>query len=244
MGVISCKQAESIPGRLHWFESFAFGRVGNQANKTLGVFLVGWESKNVSLSQSVRVVLTFLKDRVLVAPPLKLVPASLLCWIIFADGASEGEDVKTGGVGGVLISPHGCCCSYFGDVAPEFIMKLLSEASLNPIFELEVCPVLVAVSLWKEKIFHSQTVFCLDNDAARSAYIKGVKGDSSLVQLELELQIRGWFSGAPSRSNIPDAPSRLNFKKLDACKLADCISNGGVDETVKTHPNLQRQRVR
>ena len=115
------------------------------------VFLVSCESKNVSLSQSVRVVLTCLKDRVLVAPPLKLVPASLLCWIIFTDGASEGEDVKTGGVGGVLISPHACCCSYFGDVAPEFIMKLLSEASLNPIFELEVCPVLFAVSLWKEK---------------------------------------------------------------------------------------------
>lgn len=59
-GVISSKQAESIRGRLHWFESFAFGRVGNQAIKTLGS-LVNCEMKSISISQSVKAALFFLK---------------------------------------------------------------------------------------------------------------------------------------------------------------------------------------
>ena len=33
---VTTKQAESLRGRLHWFESFAFGRVANGAVKTLG----------------------------------------------------------------------------------------------------------------------------------------------------------------------------------------------------------------
>ena len=69
------------------------------------------------------------------------------------------------------------------------------------------------------KIIHSHTVYCLDNDAARSAYKKGVRGRSSPFVAGQQVRsvgtIRGWFSGAPSRSNIADAPSRLSFKKLD-----------------------------
>ena len=221
LGSITSKQAESIRGRLNWFESVAFGRVGNQAIKTLGS-LVNSERKTISLTPQVRAALFFLKDRVLVAPPLKLVPASLLCWIIFTDGASEGDDKKTGGVGGVIISPYGSCHSYFGDAVPEFIMNRLCETSLNPIYELEVCPVLIAANLWGDEIVHSQTVFYLDNDAARSAYIKGVGSThytslmvNRFVQLELELQIKSWFSRVPSYSNVADAPSRLSFGKLE-----------------------------
>ena len=33
---VTAKQVESLRGRLHWFESFAFGRVANGAVKTLG----------------------------------------------------------------------------------------------------------------------------------------------------------------------------------------------------------------
>lgn len=221
LGSITSKQAESIRGRLHWFESFAFGRVGNQAIKTLGS-LVNSERKTISLTPQVRAALFFLKDRVLVAPPLKLVPASLLCWIIFTDGASEGDDKKTGGVGGVLISPYGSCHSFFGDVVPNIIMERLCETSLNPIYELEVCPVLIAVNLWGVELVHSQSVFYLDNDAARSAYIKGVGSThyaslmvDRFVQCELELQIKSWFSRVPSYSNVADAPSRLSFGKLE-----------------------------
>ena len=81
-----------LVNRLNQFRDVCIGlrvllldELATKETKRWLVFLVSCESKNVSLSQSVRVVLTFLK--VLVAPPLKLVPASLLCWSIFTDGA-------------------------------------------------------------------------------------------------------------------------------------------------------------
>ncbi len=56
----------------------------------------------------------------------------------------------------------------------------------------------------------------MDNDAARAAYFKGVGlFVDSFVQLELELQVKSWFSGVRSNSNIGDDPSRLNFKTVD-----------------------------
>ena len=220
-GIISSKQAESIRGRLHWFESFAFGRVGNQAIKTLGG-LVNSEMKSISISHSVREALFFLKERVLVAPPLKLVPASLLCWVVFTDGASEGDEIKIGSVGGVIFSPYGKCHSYFGELVPEYIMQRLCKVSLNPIYGLEIAPILISVDLWCIEILHAQTVFYLDNDAARSAYIKGVGAThyasllvDSFVQKEIDLQIKSWFSRVPSYSNVADAPSRLSFTKLE-----------------------------
>lgn len=87
---------------------------------------------------------------------------------------------------------------------------------------MEVCPVLIAVNLWGVELVHSQSVFYLDNDAARSAYIKGVGSThyaslmvDRFVQCELELQIKSWFSRVPSYSNVADAPSRLSFGKLE-----------------------------
>ena len=48
-GEISNKQAESLRGRMHWFESFAFGRVANQAVKILGEIALR-NSKNCKLN--------------------------------------------------------------------------------------------------------------------------------------------------------------------------------------------------
>ena len=67
--------------------------------------LVNTESKNFLLMHSIRSALSFLKDRVLVAPPLKLVPASLQCWKAFTGGAAEGDVEKVGGIGVFLLSP-------------------------------------------------------------------------------------------------------------------------------------------
>ena len=82
--------------------------------------------------------LTFLKERVLVAPPIKLTSSSLGCWIIFTDGAVGGDDGKIGSVGGVLFSPHGSCHSFFGAEVPTNIMSRLCQTSANPIYELKI----------------------------------------------------------------------------------------------------------
>ena len=66
-----------------------------------------------------------------------------------------------------------------------------------------------------------QVVFCIDNESARMAYIKGV-GETvraariiqAFVEREAELQHRVWFGRVPSFSNPSDAPSRMDFRAV------------------------------
>jgi len=169
---VTTKQAESLRGRLHWFESFAFGRVAKGAVKTLGDLSLRRTKKVQRRDHEVRD-LRFLKERVLQAPPLKLTPTSLLAWIVFTDGACEGpEGAKKGSVGGVLVSPHGSVLQFFdGEIPCDFMAQLLLR-SRNPIYELEVMPVLIAALLWGNTCEFAQVCWYLDNEAGRSAFLK------------------------------------------------------------------------
>ena len=51
--------------------------------------------------------LSFLKNRVLTAAPTKVMAANLSTWLVFSDGACEGEETKLGSIGAVLIDPNG-----------------------------------------------------------------------------------------------------------------------------------------
>ena len=204
-GFITSKQSESLRGRLHWFESFAFGRVANQAIARLGDFTKRERSK-CFLSNEDRQLLTFLRDRVLSAPPLLVIPTTMESWTIFTDGACEGESQKQGSVGGALVAPSGKIISYFGGVVPQSLMDALGY-SKNPIYELE---------LW-------QTVFYLDNDAARFSLIKassstqfGNRIVNAFASLELSLQVKVWFARVARESNIADEPSRLKYDSLES----------------------------
>ena len=216
---ITSKQAESMRGRLHWFESFAFGRVANSAVKVLGELALSGR-KRVNLSAAAMAALNFLCDRVLVAPPLAITPSCLQSWIIFTDGACEGsEDLKQGGVGGVLVDPLGRIVSFFGGAVPENIMRCLLQKSKNPIYELEVLPVLLSIWLWKDKLNLSQVCWYLDNEASRSAFIKGhgatlLAACMAFTAEEMRHQLKSWFARVPSLSNLADSPSRLEDKLL------------------------------
>lgn len=220
-GAITAKQAESLRGRMHWFESFAFGRVANQAIAQLGEFSKK-ERKKIFLTEDDKELLSFLKDRVLTAPPLLVTPSTLETWIVFTDGACEGMDTRVGSIGGVLVSPAGTLVSYFGAKVPEWIMEHM-EYSQNPIYELELLPTLVALLLWHKLLNSRQVVFYLDNDAARYTLIKahsvtsfGKRILAPFISLELSLQLKSWYARVPSPSNIADDPSRLNFDFLES----------------------------
>ena len=64
---VTAKQAELPRGRLHWFESFAFGRVANGAVKTLGNLSLK-KSKKVHLSDHEVRDLQFLWERFFFRP--------------------------------------------------------------------------------------------------------------------------------------------------------------------------------
>ena len=220
-GFITSKQSESLRGRLHWFESFAFGRVANQAIARLGDFTKR-ERSRCFLSNEDRQLLTFLRDRVLSAPPLLVTPTTMESWTIFTDGACEGESQKQGSVGGVLVAPSGKIISYFGGVVPQSLMDALGY-SKNPIYELELFPALAALWLWGDTVKGRQTVFYLDNDAARFSLIKassstqfGNRIVNAFASLELSLQVKVWFARVATESNIADEPSRLKYDSLES----------------------------
>ena len=237
---VTAKQAESLRGRMHWFESFAFGRVANGAVKILGdLSLKG--TRTVVLGQKDIVALRFLKERVLVAPPLKLTPTCLLSWVVFTDGACEGPDGhKVGSIGGVLVNPLGVVSRFFGGEAPSDLMHLLLQGSKNPIYELEVMPVLVAISLWGRQCQNSQVCWYLDNEASRSAYLKAYGATliadgmvAAFTREEMALQIKSWFARVPSASNLADAPSRGEDSNLrDRGAVKDTILWSMVRETI------------
>ena len=221
-GYVSSKQSESLRGRLHWFESFAFGRIANNAIKVLGNLAVKENKRNV-LNASERLALTFLMERVGNARPLNLLPTSLCSWTVFTDGACEGAEQRMGSVGGVLFAPDGKCVSFFGGEAPADIMAHLLSFSANPIYELEIIPVLIAFAYWRHRFTGASVVFYIDNDAARSACIQASGATrharslmASVSRLEMECQCKAWYARVPTSSNIADAPSRLCFDQVEA----------------------------
>ncbi|CAE7366831.1 unnamed protein product, partial [Symbiodinium sp. KB8] len=92
--------------------------------------------------------LQVLLDRVKSSTPLLVQPSIRSTWILFTDGACEPER-HWGGIGGVLFAPNGSCAGYFGEEVPRELMDHLMSFSKNPIFELEIAPLVIAYELWQ-----------------------------------------------------------------------------------------------
>ena len=130
---------------------------------------------------------------------------------------------KLGMVGAVLISPSGTPVRYFSEQVPEYWMEFFMSESKHPIFELELLPVWCSLCVWETFVQHSQTVFYLDNEAAKSALINGATTTSSgqkiiqeFVTREMRCQLKVWFTRVPTASNVSDRPSRLDTSEMDA----------------------------
>ena len=227
---MSRKDAEKLRGRLQWFESFAHGRTAQQALRVISRIASTGRIKE-DLTQFELSVISFLKDRVLRAPPTRIQSTNLKTWLVFSDGACEGDNNKVGTIGGVLISPDGIPCHYFSEVVPERWMRYFLSESEHPIFELELLPVWCAVCTWRHLLMHCQCVFYLDNEAAKGALIHAATSTGAgktilqmFVQEEMDLQIKVWFSRVPTSSNISDDPSRLKTQEMDALGVAkSCV---------------------
>ena len=111
--------------------------------------------------------------------------------------------------------------SFLQTSIPPFCMDKLLDESGNPIYELEILPLVVCLDLWGDLIRGCPVVHYIDNDAAKSAMIKGygatdVAGKLVQEYLELEehLQLKVWFSRVPSFSNLSDGPSRNDCSEV------------------------------
>ena len=220
-GQVLTKTAESLRGRLQWFETFAFGRTANSCLHRLGKISM-CSGRSHRLSDDDRSVLSFLKNRVLTAPPILVQPCQLQTWYIFTDGSCESQD-GTGGVGGVLMGPDGRLLRHFSSSVPPGVMKVLLSKSDNAIYELELAPVLIAIKLWCSFFRNSQVVMYLDNDAARAGLIK-MRGATDIgdiiiqdaALLEAQNSFRPWFGRVPTSSNVADGPSRFDCRFVES----------------------------
>jgi len=150
--------------------------------------------------------------------------------LIFTDGAFEpsagGTMVAT--CGGVLVD-RGRCCSYFGAVVPDRLLKLWSsEGSRQLIGQIELVPVLVARRLWAPVIQGRKLLVFLDNEAGREGLVKGfspARFSRQILQAiaaeELKAQAWPWYARVSTHSNVADAPSRLNFFEVKGLGAAE-----------------------
>ena len=224
-GQIEPRTFERLRGRMVFFEGYSFGRVPSCAVRTLAT-ACRLATAPVSLGAELKNAISILLHRVATAEPLCVQPVSRETWILFTDGACEPER-SWGGIGAVLFGPNGQVAGFFGESVDFEIMSLLLKQSKNPIFELELAPILISLEYWRSLLQGAQLVCYLDNDGARHPCIRcyahlepANSWTAMIVGAESALGLKSWYARVGTSSNVADGPSRLDFSA--AC-LSGCV---------------------
>ena len=92
----------------------------------------------------------------------------------------------------------------------------------NPIYELELFPVLLAFRKYQHLLAGSQLVSFVDNDAAKYALVRSCSSTAAgalivdeIRVLEQQCQAKVWYARVPTHSNPADRPSRLDIAGLE-----------------------------
>ena len=168
---VSKKALEQLHGRIVWFRTFIFGRKLNAATRILS-----WFSRKplprIALESKLRGALMDLKNHLMKSTTVSINRDLNETWIIFTDGAFEPTNAQPASIGGILINPSGKVISYFGSYISGTLLNDFLAESRHPIYELEIFPLVVAIRAWSKFIMGKLVVHYLDNDAARSAFIR------------------------------------------------------------------------
>ena len=230
-GEIEPRTFERLRGRMVFFEGYSFGRVPSCAVRALASACKTATSP-VSLNAELKGAIAILLQRVATAEPLCVQPISRETWILFTDGACE-PDRGWGGIGAVLFGPNGQVAGFFGESVSQDVMGPLLKQSKNPIFELELAPILISLEHWRSLLRGAQLVCYLDNEGARHTCIRcyahlepANAWTAMIVGMESTLGLKSWYARVGTASNIADGPSRLDF-------AAECLS-----ACVRSEPSL------
>ena len=217
---LSSKDAERLRGRMNFFEGHVYGRGPAQALRTIDHHARSGATAH-ALPKPVVQAVHVLKDRLCSAIPLQISAKSRLTWYLFTDGSCEASKCF-GAVGAVLYDSEGNLVSAFSEKAPASVMDRLLAGSENPMYELELFPVLLALRKWQSLLQGAQIVSFVDNDAAKYALVKacsttqvGAEIIDDIRMIELRCQMRIWYARVPTHSNPADGPSRLIVDGLE-----------------------------
>ena len=212
--VLQPKEAEVLRGRLHWFNSYLFGRAPCSAMHTLSKRAQGHDHCSM-LGDDLQVALTVLLNHLESAPPLTLRLTSGRNLYVFTDGSYEPGAAIQAGVGGLVVDEAGNPLRFFSDQVSETDLEVLLQESAHPIYAVELLAVLIAMTAWADLLLDTFTVVYVDNTAAQSALISGQSSTECgrrilqhVIDAERKTVIRPWFGWVPSYSNPSDPPSR------------------------------------
>jgi hypothetical protein len=130
---------------------------------------------------------------------------------------------------------------FFGQVLPDFVTDAWSNGRRrNLVFEAEVVPYCLALTVWADILQNRHLVIFIDNDGARHSWISAcAKSKYAQWMLHRGALHEPYFSRVPTSSNLADGPSRMFFdlcyklgatrtliaeKDLRQCALEGCLS--------------------
>ena len=218
---LSPKEAEVLRGRLHWFNSYLFGRAPCNATHTLSKRAQG-HVHDSRLGEDLRASLSNFLNHLETAPPLTLRLTSGRNLFVFTDGSYEPDSDVCAGVGGLIVDGAGVPLRFFSDHLSNADLDVLLQESSHPIYAVELFAVMIALSAWEDLLFDTFTVVFVDNTAAQAALIAGKSSTESgrrilqhVIDSEHRTANRPWFGWVPSYSNPSDPPSRGVYEHLE-----------------------------
>jgi hypothetical protein len=152
-------------------------------------------------------------------------PRKIFAWkdewpiLVFTDGACEDEGAKVTH-GAVLCDMATKSFLVFGDDVPSvFVDEWTKGGRKQVIFQAEIFPIWVAKATWKDLLSFRQVIWFCDNEAARAAMVRSYSPLLDSMQLirncaheDVKAQTLNWYARVPSKSNLSDAASRLDFR--------------------------------
>ena len=132
--------------------------------------------------------------------------------------------------GAAYYDPESHHALMFGDYVPTcWTDKWRTEGKKQLICQAELFPVLVAKNTWSHLISGRAVLWFIDNNSSLAAVIRSyspvLENYELLVinaRLDVELQAMHWYTRVPSKSNLSDDPSRLQFSELEAKGFKRC----------------------
>ena len=214
---VSPAQLAVFASRVRWLDGHVHGRLGRVALKILLLKAVPSKDRRPQvLSAELAWAVTWILNHIPLAKPKLFGAPPANAWFLFTDGAVENGKA---GIGAVLCDKGCRPVSCFGCQVPPTVLRAWQACGTeHPVFQAELLAVVAAIHVWPRELLQSLCTVFLDNEAVKSALIKGSAYPESnqallenfLVQ-EASLDASFWFDRVPSACNPSDGPSRGVF---------------------------------
>ena len=218
-GSLDMAKGLTLRGKLSFADAQVTGRSGRFALKMLSDHLHAVPYRK-AVSSDLSCALKFLRERLRNGHP-RFVPRPLdKCFLVFTDASFHGD--RSGGLGGVLISPHGSVVAWFDHpLSADDTVPFLGQRGQTCIGDLEAIAVPIAYDVWCMHLRKTESVSYIDNVGAQFSLIKGCATSHSLTlvchhaaRLFEVNSMMVWHARVPSASNVADAPSKPPGLKL------------------------------